>query len=85
MKWIFGNDTRMLRYENQRKIDTAVHRLYALRVYHDAKIHKRDIPLDQGYRSPSALSRRIGILMPCVAKHLLRGVLSMTPGNFFAL
>lgn len=23
--------------------------------------------------------------MPCVAKHLLSGVLSMTPGNFLAL
>lgn len=30
-------------------------------------------------------SLRMGILMPCPAKHLLRGVLSMTPGNFFAL
>lgn len=26
----------------------------------------------------------MGILIPCVAKHLLRGVLSQTPGNFFA-
>lgn len=26
----------------------------------------------------------MGILMPCVAKHLLSGVLSTTPGNFFA-
>lgn len=30
-------------------------------------------------------SLRMGILMPCAAKHLLSGVLSMTPGNFFAL
>lgn len=29
-------------------------------------------------------SLRMGILIPCVAKHLLRLVLSMTPGNFFA-
>ena len=27
---------------------------------------------------------RMGILMPCVAKHLLRLVDSMTPGNFLA-
>lgn len=27
----------------------------------------------------------MGILIPCVAKHLLRLVLSMTPGNLFAL
>lgn len=26
----------------------------------------------------------MGILIPCVAKHLLRGVLSQTPGNFLA-
>lgn len=30
-------------------------------------------------------SLRIGILTPCVAKHLLREVLSFTPGNFLAL
>jgi hypothetical protein len=30
-------------------------------------------------------SLRIGIFMPWVAKHLLRFVLSITPGNFFAL
>lgn len=29
-------------------------------------------------------SFRMGILIPCVAKHLLRSVLSQTPGNFFA-
>lgn len=29
-------------------------------------------------------SLRMGILMPCAAKHLLSGVLSMTPGNFLA-
>jgi hypothetical protein len=29
-------------------------------------------------------SLRIGILMPCCAKHLLSGVDSMTPGNFLA-
>lgn len=33
---------------------------------------------------PLTPSFRIGILIPCVAKHLLRSVLSMTPGNFFA-
>jgi len=27
----------------------------------------------------------MGILIPCMAKHLLRAVLSMTPGNFLAL
>jgi hypothetical protein len=26
----------------------------------------------------------MGILIPCVAKHLLSGVLSQTPGNFLA-
>ncbi len=31
-----------------------------------------------------AYSLRMGILIPCVAKHLLRLVLSITPGNFLA-
>ena len=34
---------------------------------------------------PRGPSFRIGILIPWVAKHLLSSVLSMTPGNFFAL
>lgn len=34
---------------------------------------------------PLGPSLRMGILMPCVAKHRLRSVLSMTPGNFLAL
>ena len=53
-------------------------------------------PLAQIYQSSSSPSPGllsfplgpsflIGILIPCVAKHLLRFVLSMTPGNFFAL
>lgn len=33
---------------------------------------------------PLIPSLRIGILIPWVAKHLLRGVLSITPGNFLA-
>ncbi len=34
---------------------------------------------------PRAPSLRMGILIPCKAKHLLRSVLSITPGNFLAL
>lgn len=36
-------------------------------------------------RFPLGPSFRIGIFIPCVAKHLLSGVLSITPGNFLAL
>lgn len=34
---------------------------------------------------PGLASFRIGILIPCCAKHLLRLVDSITPGNFLAL
>lgn len=33
---------------------------------------------------PLPPSLRMGIFIPCAAKHLLNGVLSQTPGNFFA-
>lgn len=59
-------------------------------------VFKKNLEMNTRYssKSPSssfflplapAASLRIGILIPCVAKHLLNGVLSTTPGNFFAL
>ena len=58
------------------------------------KSRNHAVPADRNYSSsspspvllslPLIPSLRIGILIPCVAKHLLRFVLSITPGNFFA-